>query len=53
MKREEWRRSPTGTVWQLIRSWKGPGRWVTVTIRSEAGATRYISGTEWEEWTLA
>jgi hypothetical protein len=50
MTREEWRRSPTGTVWQLIRMWKGPGLFTTATIRSEAGATRYISGDEWDDW---
>lgn len=37
----------------LLRSWKAPSGFVTVTIRSEAGATRYISGREWDGWEPA
>lgn len=46
----EARTSPTGVVWTLVRSWKGPGSWRTVVVRSTAGATRYISGAEWDSW---
>ncbi len=46
----EARESPSGIIWTVLRSWKGPGAFVTVVVRSTAGATRYISGAEWDSW---
>ncbi len=48
----EWRIGPTGIAWQYVRRFRGAGRFVTVCVRSEAGAWRYLALDEWEDWPV-
>lgn len=52
MTKGEWRTSPTGTAWEYVRSFKGAGRFRVVAVRSEAGAMRYLSEDEWDDWPV-
>lgn len=45
--------APDGIVWTVVRKWIGPGRFITVHVRSDAGATRYLPSAEVEAWPIA
>lgn len=52
MKDAEVRRSPAGTDWTFIRSYPTPSDVDVVSIRSDAGATRYLDRDEWDDWKV-